>query len=160
MLVLMRHGKSAYPDGVADHDRPLAGRGRREAALAGDWLRAELPTIDAVLCSSSERTRQTLERTAIDAPAAYEPRIYDAPSERIISLIQLTDDAVATLLVVGHVPGMPYTAWDLASNRHSIEAAQLSRKFPTSALAVLEFDTSWIELDEGQAELTHFHIPR
>ena len=30
-LVLMRHGKSGYPPGVADHDRPLADRGRREA---------------------------------------------------------------------------------------------------------------------------------
>ena len=53
-LVLLRHAKSAYPDGVADHDRPLAPRGKREAGLAGDWLRANLPTIDAVLCSTAD----------------------------------------------------------------------------------------------------------
>ena len=38
----MRHAKSDYPDGVADHERPLAPRGDREAALAGDWLRGNV----------------------------------------------------------------------------------------------------------------------
>ena len=69
-LVLMRHAKSDYPDGVTDHDRPLAARGDREAGLAGDWLRETAPTIDAVLCSTATRTRQTLERTGIVAPAS------------------------------------------------------------------------------------------
>jgi phosphohistidine phosphatase len=59
-LVLLRHAKAAYPSGVADHDRPLAPRGIREAELAGDWLRANLPTIDEVLCSTATRTRQTV----------------------------------------------------------------------------------------------------
>ncbi|AGL26759.1 hypothetical protein J113_08915 [Mycobacterium tuberculosis CAS/NITR204] len=54
-LVLMRHAKSAYPDGIADHDRPLAPRGIREAGLAGGWLRANLPAVDAVLCSTAAR---------------------------------------------------------------------------------------------------------
>ena len=48
-LVLMRHAKSDYPDGVDDHERPLAARGIREAGLAGDWLRAHLTPLDAVL---------------------------------------------------------------------------------------------------------------
>ena len=39
-LVLLRHAKSDYPGGVADHDRPLAPRGEREAGLAGEWLRS------------------------------------------------------------------------------------------------------------------------
>src|SRR5690349_18486929 len=51
-LLLMRHAKSGYPDGVADHDRPLAARGIREAGLAGDWIRANFAEVDAVLCST------------------------------------------------------------------------------------------------------------
>ncbi|HXO47768.1 MAG TPA: histidine phosphatase family protein, partial [Mycobacterium sp.] len=77
-LVLLRHAKSAYPDGAADHERPLAPRGQREAGLAGDWLRTHLPTIDAVLCSTATRTRETLARTGIDAPIRYVERLYDA----------------------------------------------------------------------------------
>jgi hypothetical protein len=34
-LLLLRHAKSDYPQGVVDHDRPLAPRGEREAGLAG-----------------------------------------------------------------------------------------------------------------------------
>ena len=77
-LVLMRHAKSAYPAGVADHDRPLAPRGTREAGLAGDWLRANLGTVDAVLCSSAVRARRTLACTGIEAPVRYAERLYEA----------------------------------------------------------------------------------
>ena len=81
-LVLLRHAKSDYPSGVADHDRPLAPRGIREAGLAGDWMRAHAPAVDAVLCSTATRTRETLERTRIDAPAEFVDRLYDATPAR------------------------------------------------------------------------------
>src|SRR6202035_2354332 len=77
-LVLLRHAKSAYPAVVADHERPLAPRGEREAGLAGDWLRAHLPAIDAVLCSTATRTRETLARTGIDAAGRYVGGLSDA----------------------------------------------------------------------------------
>ena len=86
-LVLMRHAKSGYPDGVADHARPLAERGEREAALAGDWLRTSAPAIDAVLCSSATRTRQTLERTGVVAPASYLDSLAGASPGAVIAEI-------------------------------------------------------------------------
>ncbi|WP_019932676.1 histidine phosphatase family protein [Nocardia sp. BMG111209] len=159
-LILMRHGKSSYPPGVADHDRPLAPRGRREAALAGDWLRATQPQIDAVRCSTSVRTRETLAATGVTAPVLFEPSIYEATPHTLVDLIQLTGDEVQTLLLVGHAPGMPWTAWELAANRESEPATELSRKFPTSALAVLEFDRPWARADAGTGELLGFHVPR
>ncbi|MBF6274761.1 hypothetical protein A5780_36665 [Nocardia sp. 852002-20019_SCH5090214] len=159
-LILMRHGKSAYPPGVDDHDRPLAPRGRREAALAGTWLRETQPAIDAVCCSDAVRTRETLDATGIDAPVVYEHSIYEATPHTLIELIQLTGDEVETLLLIGHSPGMPWTAWELAANRASLPAEELSRKFPTSALAVLEFDRPWSRADPGTGELVRFHVPR
>ncbi|MET8654110.1 MULTISPECIES: SixA phosphatase family protein [Nocardia] len=159
-LILMRHGKSAYPDGVGDHERPLAPRGQREAGLAGHWLRETQPPIDAVRCSTATRTRETLAATGVTAPVVFEPGIYEASPRSLIELIQLSDDDVSTLLVIGHAPGMPWTAWELAGNRDSIPAIELSRKFPTSALAVLEFDRPWAQLDPGAGDLVRFHIPR
>lgn len=160
VLILMRHGKSAYPTGIGDHERPLAPRGEREAALAGEWLRANQPPIDAVLCSTSVRTRLTLAATGIDAPTTFDEKIYGGSPEQIIDLVRDVDDAVATLLVVGHVPGMPWTTWELAADRDSEPAEQISRKFPTSAIAVLEFGKSWADIDTGTADLVTFHIPR
>lgn len=159
-LILMRHGKSAYPPGVADRERPLAPRGRREAALAGDWLRETQPVIDAVSCSDAVRTRETLAATGVRAPVTFEPSIYEASPRTLIELVQLTDEAVQTLLLVGHSPGMPWTAWELAANRASLAAEELGRHFPTSALAVLEFDRPWSQADPGTGDLVRFHIPR
>ncbi|WP_024802057.1 histidine phosphatase family protein [Nocardia sp. BMG51109] len=159
-LILMRHGKSSYPPGVTDHERPLAPRGRREAGLAGDWLRSALPPVDAVLCSDAARTRETLAATGVTAPVSYEPAIYEASPQALIDLVRLGDDDVRTLLLIGHAPGMPATAWELAANRDSAPAEELSRKFPTSALAVLEFGRPWADVDPGTGELVRFHVPR
>ncbi|WP_067653651.1 SixA phosphatase family protein [Nocardia harenae] len=159
-LILLRHGKSAYPHGVADHERPLAPRGEREAALAGTWIRTTLPPVDEVRCSTAERTRSTLAATGITAPAHYESGIYGADAAELIELVRLTGDDVRTLLLVGHVPGMPETALELAADRTGAAALALARKFPTSALAVLEFELPWSGIGPGSGELTRFHVPR
>jgi phosphohistidine phosphatase len=145
---------------VADHDRPLAPRGKREAALAGNWLRANLPAIDAVLCSTATRTRETLARTAIDAPVSYVDRLYDATSGTVISEINGVGDDVAVLLVVGHEPTMSQLALGLARNANTDAAERISTKFPTSAMAVLRFDRTWKDVELGSAELDVFHVPR
>jgi phosphohistidine phosphatase len=161
-LILMRHAKSDYPTGVTDHDRPLAGRGIREAGLAGDWLKANVPAIDLVLCSSATRTRQTLDRTEITAPVTYSERLYGATAGTMIDEINQVDDDVATLLVVGHEPTMSHVALGLADPDHSDTDAteRIAVKYPTSAIAVLRVPGSWARLQLSGAELTAFHVPR
>jgi phosphohistidine phosphatase len=161
-LVLLRHAKSAYPEGVADHDRPLAPRGQREAGLAGDWLRANLPAIDAVLCSTATRARETLAHTAIDAPVRYVDRLYDAVPGTVIDEINHVGDDAAVLLVVAHEPTMSQMALGLAGTDRSNTAAaeSISAKFPTSGMAVLRLSRSWKDLELGSAELVDFHVPR
>ena len=160
-LVLMRHAKSDYPHGVADHDRPLAPRGEREAALAGEWLRANVAPIGAVLCSSATRTRQTLGLAAVDAPVTYLDALYGASPGTMIAQINGADDDVSTLLVVGHEPTVSHVALGLAapdSDRHAAE--RIAEKFPTSGIAVLRVPGSWAQLELGGAELVTFHVPR
>jgi phosphohistidine phosphatase len=160
-LVLMRHAKSSYPAGVEDFQRPLAERGIREAALAGDWLRATVPAIDAVLCSSAVRTRQTLARTAVEAPASFLDRLYGASPGDVIDEINKVGEDVSTLLVVGHEPTTSHLALGLAgpgSDRGSAE--QIALKYPTSAIAVLRVPGSWAGLQLNGAELVSFHVPR
>ena len=161
-LVLLRHAKSAYPDGVADHDRPLAPRGQREAGLAGDWLRANVPAIDGVLCSTATRARETLAHTGIDAPVRYVDRLYDAVPGTVIDEITHVDDHVAVLLVVAHEPTMSQVALGLAGADSSNTAAveRISTKFPTSAMATLRLTGSWKDVELGSAELVDFHVPR
>lgn len=161
-LLLLRHAKSDYPDGVADHERPLASRGIREAGLAGDWLRAHAPAIDAVLCSTATRTRQTLERTRIDAPVTFADRLYDATPGAVIDEINHVDPGVETLLVIGHEPTMSEVALGLAAidGSNPTAAESISTKYPTSAIALLRTAGTWEQLALGGAALITFHVPR
>jgi phosphohistidine phosphatase len=161
-LLLLRHAKSDYPAGVADHERPLANRGQREAALAGDWLRAHTPAVDAVLCSTATRTRETLARTGIDAPVSYVDRLYDATPGAVIEQINGVEPDVETLLVIGHEPAMSSVALGLATpdGSNTTAAEAISTKFPTSAIAVLRTSQPWDQLTLSSATLVTFHVPR
>ncbi|MCV7394937.1 SixA phosphatase family protein [Mycobacterium paraseoulense] len=160
-LLLMRHAKSDYPPGVADHDRPLAPRGIKQAGLAGDWLRADAPAIDAVLCSTATRARQTLANTGIDAPVRYSERLYGATPGTMIEEINAVGEEVETLLVVGHEPTMSALALGLAGRgTDAATAERISAKFPTSAIAVLTVPSGWKDLELGRAELIGFEVPR
>lgn len=163
-LLLMRHAKSDYPDGVADHDRPLAARGIREAALAGDWIRANFAAVDAVLCSTATRTRQTLERTGIEAPVEFVERIYDARPGTVIDEINGVSSRFgtdpSTVLLIGHEPAMSAVALGLADSSNQTAVESISLKFPTSAIAMLRTRDPWDQLALGGATLVRFHIPR
>lgn len=160
-LILLRHAKSDYPSGVPDHDRPLAPRGIREGALAGDWLRKHAPTVDAVLCSSATRTRQTLARTDIEAPVQYLDRLYDATPGIVLAEINQVPAEVQTLLVIGHEPVMSSLALGLAGAGSSTDALEaIGHKYPTSGLAVLRTESPWSALELDGASLVSFHVPR
>jgi phosphohistidine phosphatase len=169
-LILLRHAKSDYPNGIADHDRPLAPRGQREAGLAGDWLRSDSlidPPVQAVLCSTATRTRETLARTGLNAAEVrFVDRLYGATPGGVIDEINGTEDAfgfdVRTLLVIGHEPAMSQLALGLAgaAGTNVAAAERISTKYPTSALAVLRVAGPWRSVELGSAALVAFHVPR
>ncbi|HEY5881272.1 MAG TPA: histidine phosphatase family protein [Nakamurella sp.] len=161
-LVLLRHGKSAYPPGVPDHARPLADRGHREAALAGEHIRARVDRFDLVLCSTSERTRQTLARAGLAAGAEvrYPDELYGAEYDEILDQIAAVPASVTTLLVVGHFPGIAEVAEDLAGpGSDGAALAGIERKFPTSAFAVVTVTGPWSALP-ANSRLEAFTVPR
>ncbi len=168
-LILLRHAKSDYPDGVVDHDRPLAPRGQREAGLAGEWLRSDPlidPRVQAALCSTATRTRETLARTGLNAEVRFVDRIYDATPGAVIDEINDTEDTfgfdVRTLLVIGHEPAMSQLALGLAGaeGTNTDAAERISTKYPTSSMAVLRISGPWRTVQLGSAALVAFHVPR
>ena len=112
-LLVLRHSKSAYPEGTADVDRPLSDRGRRDAAKAGGWLRDQGYTPDLVVCSTAERTIQTWDLVSDqlgwtgDEPGMvrYDPRVYEASPGDLLTVVQETPEEVSILALVGHNPG-------------------------------------------------------
>ena len=166
-LILLRHAKSAWPDDVPDHDRPLAPRGRRDAPAAGGWLRKVAYVPDRVLCSTARRARETWrlaeEKLGAHPQTVFEDGVYGASSGELLELARQTSSDVDTLLIVGHDPAMRGLTLDVASEQPGdAEAEALGRvraKYPTAAIAVLSFSGNWSELGPGRAHLRDFVSP-
>ena len=163
-LVVMRHAK-AEGEGPTDFERPLAERGHRDAAEAGTWLAAEGIEPDHALVSAALRTRETWASLASGAGWDLEPDfdrgLYSAEPTTAVDLISVLDDAVQSLLVLGHNPTMAYLAQLLGDGegRRELEN-ELLAGFPTCALAVFDYDGSWADLAEGSARLVGYHVGR
>ena len=159
-LYLLRHAKSSWKDSsLADHDRPLAGRGRRASKAMARHLRDEGISPDLVLCSSARRARETLDRieSALDSPTVVvEPELYGASGRALLDRLRRVPDSAESVMLIGHNPAMQDLALDLAPG-----ASELAEKFPTGALATLTFaGSTWGELDSGGAELVALVKPR
>ncbi len=166
-LLLVRHAKSAWPD-VADHERPLAARGRRQAPLVGAWLASNGYLPDLVLCSTARRAVQTWRLMAGGLAAtprvSSDERIYAAAWTALLDLVRQTPQTVVTLMLVGHDPGIADLTRVLSEEEAggSAEGAlqRIQAKFPTGAVAVLSVAGSWQDLDTDGARLTEFVAPR
>jgi phosphohistidine phosphatase len=163
--MLLRHAKSDWPDGVADHERPLARRGREAAPVVGSYMAAEQLVPDLAIVSTARRTRLTWDLAAAafreEIPVRFEERIYEARPEDILSVIQATPDTVRTLVVVGHNPGFEELAGRLVGHGDRYAFARMLQKFPTAALAVIDFAVeSWNALADRGGRLDRFITPR
>jgi phosphohistidine phosphatase len=155
-LVLMRHSRATHKTGFEDVERPLTGRGRRNAAEAGAWLRARGLVPDLVLCSAATRTRQTWDELSGPLESAepvevwYDSRVYLADDYELREIIAETPDDVGRLLVIGHNPTIEQVA--------SWLAGEPGLSFPTSAIAVVEV-ADWVRLPPGGGTLRASWVP-
>jgi phosphohistidine phosphatase len=168
MLTLVRHAKAEHASGNPDHSRELAPRGRKDSRAIGAWLGDPANAVlhGLALCSTSERTRQTLEGIcsggALELDMRFDERIYDASAASLLEVLREVPDSVTAVLMIGHAPGIPVLATSLAhdDSGSSDVMDRLSLGFPTSALAVLGFDGSWAGLAPQTAYLRDFVVPR
>ncbi len=165
-LVLLRHAKSDWPEGVGDHARPLAARGRRDAPGAGRWLRDHVGEPGLVLVSGAARTRETwaLAQTAggfVRSEVRITDELYGATPSALLELVRATPDEVLTLLLVGHNPGTEDLADALAGvGSDGAARTDMALKFPTCGIAVIDVPGLWRELRPGSGSLRAFAVPR
>lgn len=154
-LVLVRHAKSAWPDGVPDADRPLADRGHREAPEIGRWLRANVPEVDLVVCSTAKRAKQTWKHMASELPGdtkvRRDERVYAAPVKVLLSVVRELPGEARTVVLVGHNPGMEELVELLTGTPHMLK---------TSAIAVLAGTGGWKGVGPHWAKLETIATPR
>ena len=162
-LILLRHAKSDWPD-VPDPERPLAKRGRRDAPVVGRWLRGHGYLPEVVICSVARRTRQTWKLVAPElgsSPAVtFEPRAYGASALTLLYLVRELPASCRAAMLIGHNPAIEDLASSLAEPPGEAGAPPApGLRFPTAAVAILEFDTDWASLTPGHARLLAFATP-
>jgi phosphohistidine phosphatase len=163
-LVVVRHAK-AEQAGDTDHARRLLERGRTEAAAAGQWLAGQGVVPDHALVSAATRARETWEALAAGGGWSVEPNLddglYSAGPDTALDLIRGIPADAAVLVVVGHNPTMAHLAQLLDDGEGDPEASTaMASGFPTSAVAVFEYDGAWADLDLTSARLVAFHVGR
>ena len=164
-VILLRHAKSSWDDAdLDDHDRPLNKRGRTASPVIGEWLTRKKHVPDLVLCSTATRARDTLKRLklpkAASRPVEFIPKLYHASPETMLEILRRGDNAVDTVMLVGHQPGMGAMA-RLMSDHATARCKRAFEHFPTAAAAVLEIDVSrWKDVGYGMANFIDFAKPR
>ena len=167
-LLLLRHAK-AEGQAADDRQRALVDRGKKDAARMGRFLREERYAPDLVLCSDSKRTRETLDLLLPELGAKPQVQflheLYLAEPELILAVIRGAPDKIDAVMVVGHNPGLEQCALVLASvpleKKLRKRYDTMDEKFPTCALAVIDFGASkWSNVRAGMGDLHAFVRPK
>ncbi len=158
-LILMRHAKSDWSyAGISDHERPLNKRGRASAAVLGDWLRANQYFPDQILCSSAQRTGETLSGLNLmpETPTQFTRALYLAEARAMLE--NLSTATARCVLMIGHNPGICEMAHRL------VDEPPLHARFsdyPTGATLVCDFaEPHWADVTWHAGQVVDFAIPR
>jgi phosphohistidine phosphatase len=163
-LYLLRHAKSSWDDpGLPDFDRPLAKRGRKACVVIAEHIEREGIAPEMVLCSPSRRTRETLAGIldAIPGNSRIErpDELYGGGAGTILALVNGVPDDAASVMVIGHNPGIQAATLQLAGAGEQLDEAQA--KFPTATLATIEANIdAWLRFAPGSGTLVGFVRPR
>lgn len=134
LLLLLRHAKSSWkePD-LADHDRPLNPRGKRDAPRMGRFIRQQRLVPDGIICSTAKRARKTAEHVArscgFDGPVEFCPALYHGGPRECLEILRTMAEPLNRVMLIGHNPALEEFLEDLTGQGESL---------PTAALAAVE----------------------
>jgi len=157
-LHLLRHAKSDWGDpDLSDEQRPLNGRGKRDAKALARYLERHPIVVEMVFCSPALRARRTLEAISSALPGSVsskEPALYAATADQLLKFVRRHRKVPVSMLLVGHNPGFE----DLA--RVLLPAKQAPAAFPTCTLATITFEAEeWAGVEPGTGRLAAFLTP-
>jgi phosphohistidine phosphatase len=167
-LFLLRHAKAVPAEpGMDDAARPLMLSGVEDAGAIARYIRKDDHALDLILCSPSARTAQTAELVLkeLKAPIEYRDALYLAPVAKILAMVRAASADISAVMMVGHNPGLEEAASLLArekvGRKERARREVLEEKFPTGALAILDFDVKrWRDVAPASGKLIDFVRPR
>ena len=163
-LHLLRHANAKSAPELRDIDRPLAERGHSDADTMGQRLAEWAVNPALILCSSAQRARETLAgilpHLSGSRTIEVEEGLYHFDLDIVFKRISDIASGDATILVIGHNPALEQLTEYLAADGTPSAMRQLNTKFPTCALATLEFTfNDWASIGPKSGRLIRLSIP-
>lgn len=158
ILYLVRHAKSSWDDpSLADIDRPLNKRGRRDAPEMGSRLRKRNILPELLISSPAVRAHKTAKEIAekigySKKDIILDDGVYHAGQHSLLEIIHQLDNDTESVMLFGHNPG--FTTFANALGNLDID------NIPTSGIVALEFSKSWKDIYYGDGKLLFFDYPK
>jgi len=157
-LIIMRHGDARRDDvTLTDAQRPLSPLGRRQTQAAAAEFSAPGKPVDAVLSSPAKRALDTADiwLETLNIPEdrlQMNENIYEAERIDLLRIVEQLDDAVSTVILVGHNPGVSGLLHHLVGRGVETMA--------TSSCAVIAINVDrWRDVALRHAQLVHYYTP-
>lgn len=156
-VILFRHAKSSWDQlHLSDFDRQLNTRGENDAPIIGKEIQRRGIIPEMILCSSSQRTKQTLDLAYpffSNAKILYLDKLYHSSEDFIFQQIKNANDQFDTLMIVAHNPGITFAFEKLG--KHRID------NVPTSGVACFSFNVaSFSDIEKNEGNLEYFIYPK
>jgi len=158
-LTLVRHAKSSWKDtSLADRDRPLNKRGKRDAPEMGRRIVAAGIRPSLIVSSPAVRAWTTAKviANAIGYPREFLQRdnaLYLASADDILDVIVAQDPGFNSLMLVGHNPGFTAFANYLVPG--------LTNNLPTAGVVSVELDSDdWSLYERPDVKLLLYDFPK
>jgi len=157
-LILVRHAKSDWgTEFLKDIDRPLNERGYRDAYALSDWYAKNKTRPDLILSSTAIRALNTafiFARRMDLAPVRLEEKIYEAGTDRLLSVIRQQEGAYESIMLFGHNPSISNVCNNLSDDLFFDD-------IPTCGIVSYNLKmSSWVDLKSKTAKLNYFQFPK
>jgi phosphohistidine phosphatase len=163
-LFLIRHAKTEPHIGRDDYERRLTDRGRADARRIAAALAARKMLPQVLVHSGAARAKETAEILAADwkrkVDLREEPGLYDANLPGLLTLTRALPDKRERVALVGHNPGLGELATALMGSGAEPEMRRLAAKYPTGAVAALDFSVDrWEDVERNSGMLALYLTP-
>ena len=158
-IILVRHAKSSWDDfSMADIDRPLNNRGKKDAPDMADRLLEKKIDIDAFVSSPAKRARKTAEVFCKayghkKKEVVIKEELYEAGESQFSEVIASLPNEDNTVAIFSHNPGITDFANKLTTTRID--------NIPTTGVFAVQADTDdWKGFSSASKQLLFFDFPK
>jgi|688.fasta_scaffold403210_1 phosphohistidine phosphatase len=158
-LFLVRHAKSGWDDpNIADFDRPLNERGKRDAPMMAERLHSRGIPIDVIVSSPARRAVKTAQAFAKAYGIAsenvyYDDALYFADTQAFFNTIGRIEDRYHHAAIFSHNHGITTFA-------NELRVATIDVMPTCSIFAVLSDTMNWKEFKAAPRKFWFFDYPK